>query len=67
MAGELKMLKTFKENISGIGLGLVILCALYLGFAGTVFQWRNPKANQAAFWLHIGSALRFERLPQFQE
>lgn len=61
------MLKTFKENIPNLLFGLIILCVLYLGFAGAAFQWRNPKANQAAFWLHVGSALRFERLPQFQE
>ena len=56
------------RNVVGMALGICFLSALlYAGVAQEAFAWRNPKANEQAFFLHFWAAMKFERLPQFQE
>lgn len=45
---------------------LAIVCIAYLAAAGTAWQFNNPLGNQMTFWRHLGSALQFESLPQYQ-
>ncbi len=40
---------------------------LYLAAASTAWSIRNPTGNEMTFWTHLGEALTFQKLPQFQE
>lgn len=48
-------------------VGLIFALLLYVVMAWGVFEWRHPLCNDAAFFRHFGSVLRFERLEQYQE
>ncbi len=47
-----------------LGAGALVF---YLAIAGTIWQLQNPRANSLTFWTHLGDALHFRALPQFQE
>ncbi len=39
---------------------------LYLLIAWTIFQWRNPTANEMSFLRDFPSVVLFKKLPEYQ-
>lgn len=52
-------------TVTGL-FGLAALTILWFAIAGTVWAARNPTANAMTFWTHLGDALLFRALPEFQ-
>jgi hypothetical protein len=52
-----------KKNILAL---LFLTVMLYVGIASTVFQWRNPTANQMSFWRDFSSVMTFKKLDKYQ-
>ena len=50
-----------------LAVSFLILALLWLVVAIEAFQWRNPKANSRAGWMHPIAVLTFQRLPEYQE
>ena len=62
-----------KPHHPNLFIGAVFLCltAILVGMfysvvAFTVFQWRNPKANQMTYYSEFGNVLTFQKLDRYQ-
>ncbi len=49
-------------------LGMLFILAIgYVALCSAVFPFNNPKANDAAAWMHLDAVFTMKKLPQFQE
>lgn len=61
-----KLKKKKKNAIVEIVLILIIVMFGYWGICCAIWQVRNPKANQATVYSHVGDVLTFKKLDRFQ-
>ena len=60
-------MKNFRERLFIVGLIVgIIIPPLYIKTAWSVFQWRNPKANQMTFYRELPAVLAFRKLDKYQ-
>ncbi len=56
-----------RRDISLCIIALVVgVAVLYLAFSSTAWAVNNPYGNSMTFWTHLGDAMRFRSLPEFQ-
>lgn len=48
-------------------MSVALACFIYFVAAGVAWQFNNPLGNQLTFWRHVGSAMQFKALLQYQE
>jgi hypothetical protein len=53
-------------NAIALAYAIFTGAVLYVSFAFTVFQWRNPTSNSMSFFRDFGSVAMFKKLPQYQ-
>lgn len=59
-------MKMAHPNLTACLLGFLIPLLIYSGIAFPMFQWRNPKANEMAFYTEFGSVITFQQMEKYQ-
>jgi len=61
-----RIIKRCKQELESLSIYLLILTAIYIIIANTVFAFRHPWATDMERFIHIGDALVFKKI-SYQE
>lgn len=59
-------MKTLTSAIIILLFTMVMVLSMYATFAFSVFQFRNPTANNMSFWRDFAAVMSFQKLDKYQ-